>query len=339
MTQRNYDYISIEKKWQKKWIENKIYEAKKHNKNKFFIHFAYPGVSGYLHVGHMRGFTYCDIIARYKRMTGYDVLFPAGFHASGIPSIGFAKKVERRDPATLKMLKENNLTEEQIKKLKNPIEVVRYFGKVYVEDYWKRFGFLIDYSRIMSTISEGYKKFIEWRKETKREIIILDDGSTSAKKRRGAVGDIKFGIEREEDDWLIVGSDNIFDWKLNNFIRFSLKRRPYPVIGLYRLKDSEKITQLGIVKVKNGIVEELIEKPKKVFSKTIATCIYFFPKESLRFIDQYIKEKKDLDVVGNYIQWLVKKTKVYGYLFKGVWIDIGTKESFKEAKRIFSNAN
>lgn len=184
-----------------------------------------------------------------------------------------------------------------------------------------------------------YKKFIEWRKETKKEIIILDDGSTSAKKRRGAVGDIKFGIGRKEDDWLIVGSDNIFDWKLNSFIRFSLKRRPYPVIGLYRLKDSKKITQLGIVKVKNGIIEELIEKPKKVFSKTIATCIYFFPKESLKFIDQYIKEKKDLDVVGNYIQWLAKKTKVYGYLFKGTWIDIGTKESFEEAKRVFGNAN
>ena len=163
MDAKNYDYIEIEQKWQKKWFQERIYETKKEKQKKFFIHFAYPGVSGYLHVGHMRGFTYCDIIARYKRMTGYDVLFPAGFHASGIPSVGFAKKVERKDPTTLKDLKEYGASESLIKKLTNPTEVVKYFGKVYVEDYWKKFGFLIDYSRIMSTISDGYKKFIEWQ--------------------------------------------------------------------------------------------------------------------------------------------------------------------------------
>ena len=163
MQSNKYDYIKIEQKWQKQWFEEKIYESKKENMKKFFIHFAYPGVSGYLHVGHMRGFTYCDIIARYKRMTGHDVLFPAGFHASGIPSIGFAKKVERKDPTTLKDLKLYGVDDKTIKKLSSPEEVVKYFGNVYVEDYWKKFGFLIDYSRIMSTISDGYKRFIQWQ--------------------------------------------------------------------------------------------------------------------------------------------------------------------------------
>jgi leucyl-tRNA synthetase len=174
MVTSKYNYINIEQKWQKKWFEKKIYESKKEKQKKFFIHFAYPGVSGYLHVGHMRGFTYCDIIARYKRMNGYDVLFPAGFHASGIPSIGFAKKVERKEPATIKNLKEYGVSDEQIKKLSDPDEVVNYFGEVYVEDYWKKFGFLIDYSRIMSTISEGYKKFIEWQffKLKEKELLI-----------------------------------------------------------------------------------------------------------------------------------------------------------------------
>lgn len=163
MASKNYDYVAVEQKWQNKWLEKKIYKAKKENGKKFFIHFAYPGVSGYLHVGHMRGFTYCDIIARYKRMMGYDVLFPAGFHASGIPSIGFAKKVERKDQATMKMLEEYGCTDECINRLTDPVEVVKYFGDVYVNDYWKKFGLLIDYSRIMSTISSGYKKFIKWQ--------------------------------------------------------------------------------------------------------------------------------------------------------------------------------
>ena len=158
-----YNYVDIEHKWQQQWLKEKIYLATKEKNKKFFIHFAYPGVSGYLHVGHMRGFSYCDILARYKKMKGYDVFFPAGFHASGIPSIGFAKKVERKDEITIKSLKEYGLKDDFIKTLIDPVKVVDYFSNVYVEDYWKKFGFLIDYSRIMSTISDGYKQFIKWQ--------------------------------------------------------------------------------------------------------------------------------------------------------------------------------
>jgi len=163
MDKNTYDYINIEKKWQDNWFKDKIYLSKKEKKEKFFIHFAYPGVSGYLHVGHMRGFTYCDIIARYKRMNDFNVIFPAGFHASGIPSVGYAKKVERKDEKTIKDLKEYGLKHIEIEKLKDPYNVVNYFGKVYINDYWKKFGFLIDYSRTMSTISKGYKNFIKWQ--------------------------------------------------------------------------------------------------------------------------------------------------------------------------------
>ena len=89
-----YNYTEVEKKWQERWFREKIYEARRdEGKKSFFIHFAYPGVSGYLHVGHMRGFTYADIIARYKRMKGYNVIFPAGFHASGLISVAFPTKV------------------------------------------------------------------------------------------------------------------------------------------------------------------------------------------------------------------------------------------------------
>ena len=163
MEEDNYDYVASEQKWQNKWFDANINVAQKEKQKKFFIHFAYPGVSGYLHVGHMRGFTYCDVIARYKRMTEYDVLFPAGFHASGIPSVSFAKKVQRHDEDTITLLKQNGCTDAFIKKLTNPIEVVNYFSKIYVDDYWKRFGFLIDYTRLMNTISDGYKKFIQWQ--------------------------------------------------------------------------------------------------------------------------------------------------------------------------------
>lgn len=156
----NFD--AIEKKWQERWFQSRLYEAKKNGK-KFFIHFAYPGISGYLHVGHMRGFAYSDIIARYKRMQGYSVCFPAGFHASGLPAVSLAKKVERKDEEMLSYLRQNGCPEEVIKKLSDPLEVVKHFSEIYVNEYWKRFGFLIDYTRLMDTISPGYRKFIQWQ--------------------------------------------------------------------------------------------------------------------------------------------------------------------------------
>lgn len=156
------DFTAIEQKWQQRWYDERLYEGKK-GERKFFIHFAYPGISGYLHVGHMRGFAYADMIARYKRMTGHAVCFPAGFHASGLPAVSLAKKVERGDPAMLQYLRDNGCPEEMIERLADPAEVIRYFSQVYVDDYWKRFGFLIDYSRLMDTVSPGYQRFIQWQ--------------------------------------------------------------------------------------------------------------------------------------------------------------------------------
>ncbi|MDI6916279.1 MAG: leucine--tRNA ligase [Thermoplasmatales archaeon] len=157
------NHVEIEKKWQRKWENAGIFNGELDSRKKFFIIFAYPGISGFLHVGHMRGFTYADIIARYKRMKGFNVLFPAGFHASGLPSVTLAKRVEREDEETINMLKDAGLDDKTISELTNPVNVVKYFSKVYMNNYWKRFGFSMDYRRSMSTISPGYKKFISWQ--------------------------------------------------------------------------------------------------------------------------------------------------------------------------------
>ncbi|HJQ93583.1 MAG TPA: leucine--tRNA ligase, partial [Candidatus Thermoplasmatota archaeon] len=126
----------------------------------FWIHFAYPGISGYLHVGHMRGFTYSDVLARYKRMTGHRVLFPAGFHASGIPAVAFAAEVRRGEKD--EYLRSNGYTGD-IAELADPRKVVDYFAHVYTHDYWKKFGFLIDDRRNCTTIDPGYSRFIQWQ--------------------------------------------------------------------------------------------------------------------------------------------------------------------------------
>lgn len=215
MEENTYDYVAVEQKWQDKWFDAAINVALQKKKKKFFIHFAYPGVSGYLHVGHMRGFTYCDVIARYKRMTGYDVLFPAGFHASGIPSVGFAKKVERHDEDTIKLLRQNGCTDALIKKLTDPLEVINYFSTVYVDQYWKRFGFLIDYTRLMNTISDGYKKFIQWQfhKLHEKNLLIQKPHFAPYCPNCGPVA-----VDKSETDVSQGGSAEIMDFTVLKFI-------------------------------------------------------------------------------------------------------------------------
>ncbi|MEW5937449.1 MAG: leucine--tRNA ligase [Candidatus Thermoplasmatota archaeon] len=164
MPKDTINFAEIENKWQKRWSEARVFEAEPiEGKEKFFIIFAYPGVSGYLHVGHMRCYAYADILARYMRSRGRNVLFPVGVHPTGNVAISLARRVERGDPATLASLRENGCPEEMIPRLASPSEVVRFFSQVYVEQFWQRFGFSADYRRFTTTIDEGYKRFIQWQ--------------------------------------------------------------------------------------------------------------------------------------------------------------------------------
>ncbi|HLF16270.1 MAG TPA: leucine--tRNA ligase [Candidatus Thermoplasmatota archaeon] len=167
-----WDLEAITRKWQKRWWDAKVHHAERPRdapvgpaapgarKPTYFVHFAYPGISGFLHVGHMRGFTYSDVFARYKRMTGHHVLFPAGFHASGIPAVAFAAEVKRGEKT--EYLRQNGY-DGPLEALGDPKAVVDYFAHVYTNDYWKAFGFLIDERRNCTTIDPGYMRFIQWQ--------------------------------------------------------------------------------------------------------------------------------------------------------------------------------
>src|SRR5688572_17549800 len=167
---QEWDLSQVTAKWQQRWWDAKVHHAErpagarpwdgKGRKPTYFIHFAYPGISGFLHVGHMRGFTYADVFARYKRMTGHNVVYPAGFHASGIPAVAFAAEVKRGEKT--EYLRTNGYAG-KLEPLSEPRGVVDYFARVYTNDYWKKFGFLIDERRNCTTIDDGYGRFIQWQ--------------------------------------------------------------------------------------------------------------------------------------------------------------------------------
>jgi leucyl-tRNA synthetase len=135
-----YNFNEIEKKWQNYWEENKTFSAKiDHNKPKYYVldFFPYPSSEG-LHVGHPEGYTATDIIARYKRMKGFNVLHPMGWDAFGLPAEQYAIKTGIHPRIT---------TQKSIENFKRQL---------------KSIGLSFDWDREISTIDPKYYKWTQW---------------------------------------------------------------------------------------------------------------------------------------------------------------------------------
>ncbi|HZJ99224.1 MAG TPA: leucine--tRNA ligase [Tissierellaceae bacterium] len=137
---REYRPKEIEKKWQEIWDEKQVYKAEMDkDKAKYYalVEFPYPSAEG-LHVGHPRPYTAMDIVARKKRAEGYNVLFPMGWDAFGLPTENFAIKTKIH-PAIV--------TERNINRFKSQL---------------KSIGFSFDWSREISTTDPQYMKWTQW---------------------------------------------------------------------------------------------------------------------------------------------------------------------------------
>ena len=136
----DYNFKEIEKKWQDKWDEAHAFEAENgSDKEKFFglIEFPYPSGQG-LHVGHPRSYTAMDIISRKRRMQGYNVLYPIGWDAFGLPAENYAIK-NNVHPAVI--------TAENIANFKRQLKML---------------GFSFDWSREVNTTDPNYYKWTQW---------------------------------------------------------------------------------------------------------------------------------------------------------------------------------
>ncbi|MCX6712451.1 MAG: class I tRNA ligase family protein, partial [Candidatus Vogelbacteria bacterium] len=140
MKTNKYNHSKIEKKWQTKWAKDKIYQADDFSKKpKFYslIEFPYPSGEG-LHVGHVRSNTAMDIISRKRRMQGYNVLYPIGWDAFGLPSENYAIKTGIHPSVTTK--KNIAIFRRQLKSI----------------------GFSFDWTREVDTTDPKYYKWTQW---------------------------------------------------------------------------------------------------------------------------------------------------------------------------------
>lgn len=149
--------------WQAAWRTAELGKAQRiAGREKFYALVAYPGSSGFLHLGHLRGLVYGDALHRFQRMRGRQVFFPSGTHASGLPSVTFAQKVARRDPITVAQLQQQKVPESEWPRLEEPAYAARFLGQNYLEVY-RRFGILLDESAYVTTIDDDYQAFIRWQ--------------------------------------------------------------------------------------------------------------------------------------------------------------------------------
>ena len=171
------DWAGIESKWRKKWQEGKDFEADPNDKEKKFITVAYPYPNSPQHIGHGRTYTLADVHARFYRMKGYNVLFPMGFHYTGTPILGMAKRVEAGDSEIIDGLKNiYHVLEADIKTFVEPIKIAGYFHEE-IKAGMIEMGYSIDWRREFTTIDPVYQKFIEWQINALKEKNLIIQGS------------------------------------------------------------------------------------------------------------------------------------------------------------------
>ena len=140
MKQAKYDFKSIEPKWQKYWEEHDTFKAVDFSeKPKFYalVEFPYPSGAG-MHVGHIKAYSGLEVVSRKRRLEGYNVLFPIGFDAYGLPTENTAIKTG---------VHPRKVTDNNIKKFTNQL---------------KRVGFSFDWSRVIDTTDEDYYHWTQW---------------------------------------------------------------------------------------------------------------------------------------------------------------------------------
>ena len=169
----------IEARWQEAWERARVYEANADpGRPKFFVTFPFPYMNGLPHIGSAFTILRVDIVARYKRLRGFNVLFPQGWHATGGPIVAAARRLAEGDERIRSELRAMGIPEDEIPKFKDPTEWVRRFTSEWERDL-RRYGMSIDWRRKFFTTSLNpyFSKFVEWQYLRLRDLGYVRKGS------------------------------------------------------------------------------------------------------------------------------------------------------------------
>ena len=166
---------------------------------------------------------------------------------------------------------------------------------------------------------------------------LLNDGSTEAGNRRGAIGDIAFALDTLalDDDLLIVASDNILDFPLHG-LASSFEAHECAHVGVYHNPDLSDQRKRGVVVIgQDGSIESFEEKPDAPRTVWAASPIYLLPAGLLDFVPAYLEAGGNPDAPGHLMVSLCQAHPLRGWELPGRIVDIGTPETLARARELF----
>jgi glucose-1-phosphate thymidylyltransferase len=185
-----------------------------------------------------------------------------------------------------------------------------------------------------SRFAQGFRDWAAARQGRLRPVV-HDDGTDTNETRLGAIGDIRFTMERAGlvgQDLLVVAGDNVFDFSLEDYVGFWRAKGDGSCIAVYECPDPHLVSQYSVVEVDaNDRVLSFVEKPAQPKSNLVGIATYIYRAEHAAMISTYLAEGNSPDAPGNLVAWLHRRVPVYAYRFSGTWVDIGDKEQLLEA--------
>lgn len=176
-------------------------------------------------------------------------------------------------------------------------------------------------------------QFSSWAR-TRRNTIVIDDGSIDNDHRLGAVKDIEFAIEslNLDDDLIILAGDNVLDFSFKKFIEYGKAKGTTCIMRHYQ-PSIEKLRKTGVVVVdENDRVLSMEEKPQSPKSNWAVPPFYFYTREDSKMIKEGIAAGCGTDAPGSFISWLVTKRPVHAYEMPGHRYDVGSIEGYEKIK-------
>jgi len=183
-----------------------------------------------------------------------------------------------------------------------------------------------------------FENWLNWRRFPV-EITLIDDETASNESRLGAIGDLALTIERQniEDDVLVLGSDNVFQFSLTELIRFAHLKQADCVVAR-NVDDLAARQHTGIAVIEsNGRISNFEEKPQQPQSNWAVPPIYYFRHDTLALIHRYLHEGHNPDAPGNFIAWLHKQKPVYALKIDSHVLAISTPDSFVRANQALNH--
>lgn len=226
-----YDSRTVEKKWQKRWDEAKAFEPEPDERPKYYITVAYPYPSGGMHVGHGRTYTVPDIFARYKRMKGFNTLFPMAWHVTGTPIVGAVKRLKDKEPKQMNVLKNvYRMTDADLAKIQTPMDFARYFIEKHYIAGMRGMGYSIDWRRQFTTNDPHYNQFVTWQYNSLKKRDLVREGKHPVRyctqcKNPVTAHDLLEGEDAEIQEWTLL------KFKFNDCFIIAATLRPETMYG------------------------------------------------------------------------------------------------------------